>query len=161
MTDVARQFIARYAHVNWALADQAIVSGTNFLTGVLVARYLGVEEFGRFTLLWMAVLFVNSIQDALISSPMMSIGPKQSAAETSAYYGAVVAQQAVFSFAALLLVFAGATLIFAVFSEWQMGDMAVPLVVTMFVCQFQGFFRRYFFSHGRVAIAFTNLRHRA
>jgi hypothetical protein len=39
-----------------------------------LARYLGVEEFGRFTLVWMSVLFVNSIQHSAINSPMMAVG---------------------------------------------------------------------------------------
>ncbi len=52
------QFLTRYRHVNWALADQVMVSGVNFLTGILLARGLGIEEFGRFTLAWMVVLFV-------------------------------------------------------------------------------------------------------
>jgi len=29
-----------------------MVSGVNFLTGILLARYLGIEEFGRFALVW-------------------------------------------------------------------------------------------------------------
>jgi len=37
-----------YSHVNWALADQAMVSGSNFITGILLARTLGIAEFGRF-----------------------------------------------------------------------------------------------------------------
>ncbi len=81
---LAARLLARYSHVNWALADQTMVSGVNFLTGILLARYLGVEEFGRFTLAWMAVLFVNGIQHAAINSPMMSIGPKQPEAEAPA-----------------------------------------------------------------------------
>ena len=32
--------------INWALADQAMLSGINFLTGILLARYLGITEFG-------------------------------------------------------------------------------------------------------------------
>ena len=84
-----------------------MVSGVNFLTGILLARYLGIEEFGRFTLAWMAVLFVNSIQHAMIVSPMMSIGPKQPEAETPAYFGAVVAQQVCFSGVMFFLLFAG------------------------------------------------------
>jgi hypothetical protein len=42
------QLLKRYRHVNWALADQAMLSGVNFLTVVLLARALGIEEFGRF-----------------------------------------------------------------------------------------------------------------
>ena len=84
MIQLAARLLTRYSHVNWALADQAMVSGVNFLTAILLARYLGIEEFGRFTLAWMAVLIAYSIQYAMIIAPMMSIGPKQSAAERPA-----------------------------------------------------------------------------
>ena len=52
MIELAARLLARYSHVNWALADQTMVSGVNFLTGILLARHLGIEEFGRFTLAW-------------------------------------------------------------------------------------------------------------
>ena len=97
MIQLAARLWTHYSHINWALADQTMVSGVNFLTGILLSRYLGLEEFGRFTLAWMAVLFVNSLQHAAIISPMMSIGPKQPEAEAPAYYGAIVVQQIVFS----------------------------------------------------------------
>ena len=77
MLELATRLLTRYSQINWALTDQAMVSGVNFLTGIVLARYLGIEEFGRFTLAWMAVLLVNSLQSGLIVQPMMSIGPKQ------------------------------------------------------------------------------------
>ena len=63
--------------VHWAIADQAIVSGAGFVTTVLLARQLGGEELGRFTLLWLVVLIANAVQFAMIIAPMMSIAPKQ------------------------------------------------------------------------------------
>ena len=53
-----RQFLGRET---WALTDQAVVSATNFLTSVMLLRFMGLREFGVFTLAWMSVLFVNSI----------------------------------------------------------------------------------------------------
>ena len=41
------QLVRRLGPINWALADQVVVSGGNFLTTLLLARSLGVEEFGR------------------------------------------------------------------------------------------------------------------
>ena len=81
MIERAANFLTRHRHFNWALADQIIVSGANFLTALLLARHLGPEEFGRFTLAWLVVLFVTSLQAGLIVSPMMSVGPKLDAAE--------------------------------------------------------------------------------
>ena len=68
-----RQFPGREAS---AVADQAVVSATNFLTAVMLLRFMGLREFRVFTLAWMSVLFVNSLQTALIVAPMMSIPPK-------------------------------------------------------------------------------------
>ncbi len=156
MIQLAARLLARYSHLNWALADQTMVSGVNFLTGILLARYLGLEEFGRFTLAWMAVLFVNSIQQATINSPMMSIGPKQPEAEAPAYYGAVVFHQIVLSGLVFLLLLAGVRLSGMVFPEWRVEGLALPLAVAALACQFQDFLRRYFFTRGRGAAAFAN-----
>ena len=133
-----------------------MVSGVNFLTAILLARYLGIEEFGRFTLAWMAVLFANSIQYAMIIAPMMSTGPKQSAAERPAYYGAVVAQQIVVSVFFFFAVFSGVRLSAVFFPEWRVEGFALPLAAAAVALLSQDFLRRYFFTCRREAVAFAN-----
>jgi len=156
MIQSATAMMRRYSHVNWALADQTMVSGVNFLTGILLARYLGIEEFGRFTLIWMVVLFVNSIHYAAIISPMMSIGPKQPEAEAQAYYGSVICQHILFSCAVFLLLFGGVRLSGVVFPDWRMEGLALPLAFAAFAFQSQELLRRYFFVRERAVAAFTN-----
>ena len=151
----ASRLAGRYSHVNWALADQAMVSGVNFLTGILLARYLGIEEFGRFTLAWMVVLFAASIQHAAINSPMMSIGSQQEEEDAPAYYGAVFAQQAVFAALSFVLVFAGATAAARWFPQWKIDGLALPLAAAAAAYQTQDFLRRYFFTRGRASTAFA------
>jgi len=56
------------------LLDQAIVSGSNFLTGIILVRGLGLVEFGRFTVAYAVLLLANSIQLSFISSPMITLG---------------------------------------------------------------------------------------
>ena len=56
--------------------DQAMVSGSNFLLGILLVRYLGLESYGVFTLLWMGVLFGLDISQAFITKPLLSITPQ-------------------------------------------------------------------------------------
>jgi O-antigen/teichoic acid export membrane protein len=146
----------RYAHVSWALADQTMVSGVNFLTGILLARHLGLRGFGVFTLAWMAVLFVNSLQMALVVSPMMSIGPKQGPDEAPAYYGAVLAQQAIFAVLSFGLLLLAASAGGALNPRWQIQALALPLSAAAFAFQMQDFLRRYFFTRGRGASAFAN-----
>ncbi|MBC7783920.1 MAG: hypothetical protein H7144_08765, partial [Burkholderiales bacterium] len=54
----------------WALADQGIVSLGNCTTNILLARSLAVAEFGIFALLLEAMLFLNSLQAALVIYPL-------------------------------------------------------------------------------------------
>ncbi len=156
MIQLAARLWTRYSYINWALADQMMVSGVNFVTGILLARYLGLEEFGRFTLAWMAVLFVNSIQHAAINSSMMSIGPKQPEAEAPRYYGALVVHQVVFSCAVFFLLFASVRLSGLVFPEWRVEGLALPLATAGLAFQFQDFLRRYFYTRNRGAAAFAS-----
>lgn len=151
-----RRGLSRYSHVNWALADQAMVSGTNFLTGILFARYLGLDEYGRFTLVWMAVLFCNSFQQAGIIAPMMTLGPKQTAEDEPVYYGSVVAQQIAWALLCFFLICGGAWICGAVVPQWGVRELGIPLAVTVFAWQLQDFLRRYFFVRGQGKLAFLN-----
>jgi O-antigen/teichoic acid export membrane protein len=125
----------RYRDLNWAFVDQGMVSGVNFLTGILIARYLGIAEFGRFSLVWLVVLFINSIQIALVVSPMNSIGPKQEADAELAYYGAVLIQQVVISLVAAFLIFFAIRISVEFFPQWQVQSLALPLACVIFTYQ--------------------------
>jgi O-antigen/teichoic acid export membrane protein len=152
---VILNFIGRYSQINWALVDQAMVSGVNFCTGIILVRYLGLEEFGRFTLAWLIILFFNSIQFAAVISPMMSIGPKKAEKEFPKYYGAVFLQQLFWSTACFVSIF------FCVwgsqfFFDWQIHKVSGPLATALLAVQSQDFLRRYFFVRERAALAFVN-----
>ena len=146
---------------NLALFDQALVSAVNFLTGVLLARTLGAEEFGRFTLAWTVVIAANIFQQALVLDPLLNIGPKQSAHIARAYFTTVFVHQSCLS-AALGLV--------AVISFWAMegllasnapgslglADFCVPLVIAAIAFQAQEVFRKCFFVQSRLGAALIN-----
>lgn len=52
-----------------ALTDQALVSGTNFLTTLFVGRVAGTEELGIYSLGFTLIVFALCFQDSLIASP--------------------------------------------------------------------------------------------
>lgn len=137
---------AQLTHVNWALADQAIVSGTNFATSVLLARYLGVEEFGRFALAWLAVFFAQNLQIALIVQPMMNIGAKQSASERGTYTGTVTLQQLVLAVATTLFVFAVLSGSSLYFPKLHLAELALPVALLVLFSQASEFLRRYYYA---------------
>jgi O-antigen/teichoic acid export membrane protein len=136
-----------------ALCDQALVSGANFATNVILARALGIREYGVFALSWMAVLFVASLQWAFIVSPMMSVGPKQEECNRPSYYGAVLIQE--IAFAALSVAGMLIALRFSAlhFPQWNIQGLGLPLSFAAFSYLLQDFVRRYFFSTGRSKFA--------
>ena len=145
----------RHGHLNWALADQVMVSGSNVLTGILLARFLGVDGFGAYSLAWAVLLLVASVHLPLIVGSMMSIGPKQSAEEAPAYYGAVIIQNLAVAVAGAAIVIVAAKVSGWLVPVWGVERLALPLGLATFAAVWQEFFRRYFFTRGRPAVAFT------
>jgi O-antigen/teichoic acid export membrane protein len=138
------------------VADQCLVSAAGFLSTILLARFLGVEGFGRLTLLWTVVFFANSLQFAAVIQPMMSVGPKQSEIDAPGYYGAVVLQQLLMSAVAFVVIVFGVEVTAIAAPEWGIRGLGIPLGVATFAGQAQDFLRRYLFVRYRPVAALTN-----
>lgn len=156
MTEKLLQLIERYKHINWALLDQALVSGTNFLTAILVARYLGVEDFGKFSLVWMVVLFMNGLQVALVVSPITSIGPKIKKGQRASYFGAAFLQQLLLALFLSGVLFLGIKVSTIVFPVWGLEKLIIVLPAVGFFYLAQDFIRRYFFVLSKFKEVFIN-----
>lgn len=142
----------QYGNINWTLADQALVSGVNFTTGLLLARYLGLESFGLYTMLWMVVLLLGSIQLALIISPMLSIAPKLDKVEHDIYQSSICMHQIVFSMTSFLLIVSIlASTLYNFDYDYSLAFYTAAAAVGY---QFQDYIRRYFFSVMRPRVAF-------
>lgn len=59
------------------LSDQGLVSGINFIIGILLARWIGLENYGVYALVWMAVLFVSSVHQSAFISSLFALLPKK------------------------------------------------------------------------------------
>lgn len=149
-----KYFFYRYTHVNWALFDQALVSGANFLTGVLLVRYLGVDQYGLFVLLWMIVQFSMSLQNAMVVSPMLSIAPKVESDQQAEYLSTTLSMQ--IGFCIILSLFALLAQLFPVvwMPQWWSQELVLPLTVCAITFQLQDYLRRNMFARLRAAHAF-------
>ena len=58
------------SRAGWGLADQALSSLTNFALGIFVARTVGVEEFGAFSLVFAVYLLLMSVCRAFPMEPL-------------------------------------------------------------------------------------------
>ncbi len=148
--DQGRTLAANYGRLGWYLGDQLIVSGSNFLMGALVARFLGIDAFGVFALAWMIVLFVQSLQSALVLSPMMSIGPKQSPEQTRSYYAVVAVHQIALAMASAVTVYAICKISGLVGWGEVSSELSLSLATTILFVQIHEFLRRYNFTRGHV-----------
>jgi O-antigen/teichoic acid export membrane protein len=149
-----RNLISIFRNLGWPFLDQGVVSLSNFTINILLARFLGLEEFGTFVLLWMVVLFFNSLQQALIISPMMTIGPKLDCQCQQRYYGGLVRLQVIFSILSSLVI-----IICLVLADQFIIDIdnlfgyAFSLAFAGFSFQVQDYYRRYLYvklEYGKV-----------
>tara|TARA_B100000809_G_scaffold185304_1_gene183383 strand:- start:3670 stop:4926 length:1257 start_codon:yes stop_codon:yes gene_type:complete len=126
------------------LIDQALVSGVNFVLALLLARFLGVENFGIFAFCWMLVLFVSSIQLAFITAPLFTIFPKHENREN--YLKSVHSIQLGFSILTFSICFVVVKCVFLYNPGLEIKGVlySLPLVAALFVLQ--DFYRRVNFT---------------
>ena len=85
-----------------SLVDQALVSGTNFFTSVIIGRICGADELGvyslAFTILWMTL----NVQMSLITLPYTIYGNRLEGRRRAEYAGAVLSHFLMLAVAAVL-----------------------------------------------------------
>jgi O-antigen/teichoic acid export membrane protein len=138
----------------WALADQALVSGTNFVTNVVLARLAGAHVFGAFALAWTVVLFANMFQDAFIISPMMSLRPKLDEDAQPRYLGALISLELALAGCCTIVVQGGCYLAGQRFHTVELLLIGPSLSAATFCFLVQDFLRRYLFTIHRSSAAF-------
>ena len=117
----------------------------NFLSNILLARILGIEEFGRYVLAWTIVLFVQGLQFSTVSSAMLSIGPKARGEAARSYFGAIFVHQSIFGAVSAALTLVGCYIAAIFFPEFSLGSIALPLASAILVHANPRFFSSLFF----------------
>ena len=115
-------------HALVSTLDQAAVSGFNFLTGIIVARTVDIGSFGRFALVMIAVTLAQSVHNALITAPMMTIVGRRRG-QSQSYFASLLVYAALLSLGGGLLVAAFIGGLFA-----ARGDAASPEFVAAAGC---------------------------
>lgn len=124
--------------------DQGIVSGGNFILGILSARLLGVEQYGQFALLWLIVVFLNSLQIAFIVSPMLNSAPGKKGLSLNLYLNSSFRLQLFFSIIAALGVLIFLEIALFLDPIWDIGNIKYSLALVSFIFLNHDFMRRYF-----------------
>lgn len=146
----------------WGVGDQALMSGANFITMVLLARGLAPAAFGWFTLAYTFLLLANSVQAALFTQPHNVLGtPLAGMPEATrqsdqyrAYTTSTALGQALFLLAMALPVALAARV--AASAGWAESGLLAWLLAAMVAWQAQEFVRRVLYTEGRLGAAFAN-----
>jgi O-antigen/teichoic acid export membrane protein len=95
----------------WAITDQGLVSLSNFLLNVLLARWLAADQYGAFTVSFSILLFVGTFHGALLTDPMLVFGTNRFASTTAPYLRVLVfGHWSLTSILALLMLGGGAVI---------------------------------------------------
>lgn len=148
---LTRTIRASVGRVSWGLADQAVSSITNFTVGILVARSLGVAEFGAFSLAWVTYAVVINLSRGLATDPLLV----RFSGVPEATWRTAVGQSS--STALLVGVVAGAANLLAGLAiGGEIGSGFVALGIVLPALLLQDSWRYAFFAAGQGRRAFVN-----
>lgn len=126
-------------------ADQAVVSGLSFLSSVIMARYLGLEGFGIYSIAWLGILIASSINQPFIISPMQTLSGRKSPEVQKSYLQTLVFKQLLFATVMGILAFLAVIIMSMVLDKWKVQSIILAFPLAVFSFLLQDFFRRYLF----------------
>lgn len=125
--------------------DQMIVSGSNFLLGIFLARKMSLVDFGNYSLMWLVVMFFLSIQQSGIIAPMYSLEPLKNNKSKNYLLDHVVIIQFYYAVivVVLVIIFCFTSSFFS--DKWDFGYQLIPFCLVLFLCLIHDFTRRCFY----------------
>ena len=135
---------------HWVFADQAIVSGTTFVTQFLIARQLGITDYGYFSVMILGQLFLLSLQQSAISGVFQVMFHQTKEINQQKYVNGILSIQYFF----LILVVFGSMLYYHFAKNTGLSEYALVVGLNIILFLLQDFYRRYFITIGASAKAF-------
>lgn len=136
------------------LLDQGLVSGGNFLVGVLLTRSLGLDFYGEFTLLWLIVLFAASVQQAAILNPLYTFAPAMKGEDKKDYLVDLTGFQWMFAAFAAVACYIILRLNAWLVPSWELTSSSLWLPFTLFTFLVHDFFRKLNYAKDKVLKSF-------
>ena len=137
--------------LSWGVADQAVSSLSNFAVNIYVARLLGAEQYGIFSVIFVTYAFALNASRGLATDPLMV---RFSHVDRRTWRRVVAASTG--TTVSVGLVLGAAVLVAAAVLGGRLGLAFVALAVALPGLLLQDGWRFAFFSCGRGAQAFLN-----
>jgi O-antigen/teichoic acid export membrane protein len=106
-----------------SIFDQAVVSGTSFLTAALIGRTTSQDQLGLYYVALSIVLIASGVLDQLVASPYAVYSKRRHGCDLDEYSGSMWAHH----FAWTLIAIGG--LLLAIFFGWAAGDISTRPVL--------------------------------
>jgi len=141
----------------WVLADQVVVSASAFLTNLLLARALGLTQYGRFTVVTMIQLLLLSVTMAFGAQIYQVVYPALNNTDRQKLTAGMLSQQLLLAFAILALI----PVLYAIQSglnnNWLQNNSALVVLAIIATALYllQDFLRRIFMTQTKGKYAFT------
>jgi O-antigen/teichoic acid export membrane protein len=92
LSNRARGVVARFPSASqgvFSIFDQAVVSGTSFLTAMIIGRSTSQQELGLYYLMMSIVVVISGIQDQLVASPFAVYSKRRRGNDLAEYSGSI------------------------------------------------------------------------
>lgn len=102
-----------------AIIDQSVVSGTRFLTSILIGRVCGREELGIYALVFTLFLVFICVQESMVTTPYVVFMNRLKGRRRRTFAGSVLSLCFVVGFASMLIVFGGTLMLWTTLGPTQ------------------------------------------
>lgn len=131
-----------------AIFDQGMISGTNFLTAVIVGRCCGAETLGTFSLVASALALLLGVQEQLITAPYMIYHSRRRAAGLRRYQGSITLHQLLLT--AVVVIVMGCLHLSSGAGDSLFASLSLTLAFAVPAMLLRGFVREMALAHCRV-----------
>lgn len=135
---------------SWPLADQALISATNFFGMVVAARVFTTEDFGLYALAYAGMWLANSVQAALVTQPFGVLASRRDLDEYRRFASATALMQI-----GLTLLIGLPVMAVGLWLGGSIGPILVASGFTIIMWQFHEFIRRILYVEGRMSAVLT------
>jgi O-antigen/teichoic acid export membrane protein len=137
-----------------SLADQAVASATNFLTGIILARTCSKEQLGLYMLGFSLILLMTDLQTSLITTPYMVYAPRLKGHAHALYTGSTLIHQLAFCVLTMFGVAIAAIAVAGGLGSAGLGPVLWALSVVIALIMLREHARRVSFARLKLKTAF-------
>jgi O-antigen/teichoic acid export membrane protein len=135
-----------------SIFDQAIFSGTSFLTAALIGRATSPDQLGMYYLVLSIVLIISGVQEQLVAAPFVVYSKRRQGRDLAEYAGSMWAHYTIVTSIAMISILVAAAVLFATGQTKMLAGMWALLAAAPMIL-FRQWIRRFTFASLRLTSA--------